>query len=447
MAKDPIGEIIKNLFTLQGVGNALAGDARELLESLLSDVIAQLARIDPTSPRAPARRRALIEKLMGEVEDLAADSYGQLFRDMRQKVAELGVQQATWAAELLETTIESAAVHISRGRLGVNFMKSILDHDPIQGELMRDWFAGAEATTVRRVRQQIQLGMAQNETIDQLLRRIRGRAVPGTGAFVGGVMQASTRDAETIARTAVNSIANTAHLETYKQYADVLKAVEFTAVLDSRTSPVCRALDGQHWPVDSPDIRRPPLHPACRSILTPVLDWEGLGLEPPPEGSRASADGQVPASVKYEDWLRLQTADVQNEILGAARAEVFRAGRVSLQQMVRTDGSQIRVAELVGAPARPKTFSEVRRVAESAWPKLDRIAGKFSVSREEIVDYAFRAGTRYRDLLRSDNINVYAPRPDGKAGHVRVTLSPDGKDVISAGMARASDLIRWLSTG
>ncbi|HLO78675.1 MAG TPA: minor capsid protein [Magnetospirillum sp.] len=45
--------------------------------------------------------------------------------------------------------------------------------------------------------------------------------------------------------------------------------VMFSAVLDSRTSETCRSLHGRVWEVGSPAIRRPPLHPRCRSTLIP----------------------------------------------------------------------------------------------------------------------------------------------------------------------------------
>lgn len=46
--------------------------------------------------------------------------------------------------------------------------------------------------------------------------------------------------------------------------------VRFSAVLDGRTSEICRSLHGRVWPVGSAAIRRPPLHPYCRSTLVPL---------------------------------------------------------------------------------------------------------------------------------------------------------------------------------
>jgi len=43
--------------------------------------------------------------------------------------------------------------------------------------------------------------------------------------------------------------------------------VEYLAVMDNRTTDICRSLDGKTWPVGSPDVKVPPLHWNCRSQL------------------------------------------------------------------------------------------------------------------------------------------------------------------------------------
>ena len=56
-----------------------------------------------------------------------------------------------------------------------------------------------------------------------------------------------------------------------------LKGFRFSAILDERTTAVCRACDGTKVPTDSPWIqtRTPPLHFNCRSVLLPIFrDFE-----------------------------------------------------------------------------------------------------------------------------------------------------------------------------
>ena len=68
--------------------------------------------------------------------------------------------------------------------------------------------------------------------------------------------------------------------------ADFVLALEYSAILDDRTTEICRALDGSVWADDSPnwDDYRPPNHYNCRSVLVPVttLDgWDGVESDDP----------------------------------------------------------------------------------------------------------------------------------------------------------------------
>lgn len=51
-----------------------------------------------------------------------------------------------------------------------------------------------------------------------------------------------------------------------------IRGMVYSAVLDDRTTPVCRYLDGKIFPLDEPDLARlaPPNHHNCRSLLVPV---------------------------------------------------------------------------------------------------------------------------------------------------------------------------------
>lgn len=206
-------------------------------------------------------------------------------------------------------------------------------------ELLDKFDTNARARLTASIRQ----GMTEGETLDQLVRRIRGSAVkparwgkgqdgkkvykPGT--YEGGVIDTTTRGAEAYVRTTISHIANTTRNETYKANEDLVKAVQWVATLDLRTCIDCAALDGKTWALNDPHPT-PPIHPGDRCVLTPVLkSWKELGIDMAeiPESTRASMDGQVPESLKYGEWLKRQPAAKQDEVLGKGRADLFRAGK------------------------------------------------------------------------------------------------------------------------
>lgn len=95
-----------------------------------------------------------------------------------------------------------------------------------------------------------------------------------TGATIGAAltllskMGNSLRDrAALLASSAVWDMAQRGILASLA--ANGVDRVMFSAVLDNRTSEQCRSLHGKVWPIGSPAIRRPPLHPRCRSTLIP----------------------------------------------------------------------------------------------------------------------------------------------------------------------------------
>ncbi|HEX7048645.1 MAG TPA: minor capsid protein [Longimicrobiales bacterium] len=409
MPTDPTAAVVRNLILLQRVGNGLARDARALLLALFDDIAAQLARIDPTAPASEASRRARVEKLLGVVRGSAEEVFAAMHKQVRSRLAELGKQQGEWAREQLVRAIGAVAVDVRPGSIGINLIKSILDTDPIHGRLLAEWFRDEKEATLRRVAQQIRLGMAQNETIGEMVRRIRGRAV-GRGEnmrFEGGVLNRSTRETEAIVRTAVNHVANEAHIRTYRENEDVLAGYVYTATLDSRTTPICQALDGQFFRLDDPEAKRPPQHVNCRSTIVPRVDWDALGIEPPDPGTRASAGGPVPATMNYEEWLRRQSPEVQDDILGPARAELFRAGKVTLRDLVREDGTVVRVEDLVGRADADPTPEGAREARRAIFGELVDENG--AVAREDLERVIRQGRTRASErLLGHDGLDALA---------------------------------------
>ena len=57
-------------------------------------------------------------------------------------------------------------------------------------------------------------------------------------------------------------------------------------------------------------------------------------------------DGQVPASLTYEQWLRGKPAAFQDEVLGRSKGALFRNGGLTLDRFVHRDGSELTLAEL-----------------------------------------------------------------------------------------------------
>ncbi len=335
MPHSPIEQTLRNLITLRRVGNGMTREVRAEIKNLVDEVAAHIARIDPTAPRRERYRLQRLERLLAAIEAEAGGRYAEIQSRLRSALAEFGASQATTAQHNLAALLEGAAGLQPLRGLGVNHFKRVLDVDPFDGETLGGWVERAEFRFVAETRRQIRLGFAEQEPFGELGRRIRRNVQP-----------MARRHAEGIARTGLTFMSNSAALSFYEENADVLEGVQFVAVLDGNTTPICIRWDGTVWPVNSGEIQRPPLHWNCRSTLVPVVDWASVGLEPPPESTRASEGGQIPSSTTAEQWFRAQSVTRQNEMIGRTRADLYRAGQISFRDMIGRDNRVLTLAEI-----------------------------------------------------------------------------------------------------
>lgn len=91
----------------------------------------------------------------------------------------------------------------------------------------------------------------------------------------------------------------------------------------------------------------------CRSTTVPVIDYEGLGFDPPRPGKRAAKGGMVDADTNYGQWLLDQGIERQQEVLGS-KAPYFR-------MLARKHGARDAMAKLVREDGRELTLEQLRR--------------------------------------------------------------------------------------
>ena len=235
-------------------------------------------------------------------------------------------------------------------------LRGIVFARPFENRILRDWLGTYQLNDRRRMMDEIRQGLVFSETPTQISRRIFGtRALGGTD----GTRQITRRGAFSLAQTAMSAISNATRQEFYKANKRIMRREQYVATLDSRTTPICRPLDGEVFPVGEGPI--PPLHINCRSIRVPVVDGRKLGRRPAvaaterqlrglrgPQRRRAvdRLVGSVPAETTYQQWLGGQTVGFQNEVLGPTRGVLFRSGELDLAAFVDNSGRQHTLREL-----------------------------------------------------------------------------------------------------
>lgn len=235
-------------------------------------------------------------------------------------------------------------------------LRAIVFARPFENEVLKQWLATFRANDRRRMMDEIRQGLLFFESPTQIARRIFGTRAAG-GA--DGTREITRRGAQTLAQTATSAVSNAARQEVYKKNKRVIPRELYVATLDSRTTPICRSLDGETFQTGEGPI--PPVHFNCRSIRVPVVNGRKLSTRPAIatterqlRGLRGAARaravdkavGRVPAETTYQQWLGRQSAAFQDEVLGPTRAKLFRKGEVDLGGFVDQSGKQFTLRQL-----------------------------------------------------------------------------------------------------
>jgi len=222
---------------------------------------------------------------------------------------------------------------------------------PFQGRLLSEWARGVEFNRMARVRDTLRIGFVEGKTVDQMVRSLRGTRAAG---YADGILSIETRNAEAVVRTAIQHFAAYTREKFYDANSDMIEGKVWVSTLDTRTTEQCQIRDGlQYTPDNKPVGHKIPwlagpgqLHWCCRSCSIPIIkDFEKLGLRQR-EGTRASQGGPVPRGTTYLEWLKAQSAERQDEVLGPVRGEMFRSGKAEMGRFWNDKGIFLTLDEL-----------------------------------------------------------------------------------------------------
>lgn len=336
---------IRHALALNAYGRGLSDKIVRLLNSADADLVEKLAarlvaikdRGFDTGPATTKRLKALLD----EIRAINAALYTDVEAALTDELVEFSAAEAGFQKAAIDPAI---GVELGTGLPSATRLKAIVTETPIQGRLLSTWVRDMDAGRVGRIEQAIRLGMVEGETTDQIVGRIRGTKA---ARYADGVLDISRRSAQAMVRTAVSHVSNVAAQETWKANAHVMKGWQFLATLDGRTTITCAGLSGSIHPIGEGPI--PPRHIRCRSVSVPVTkSFKELGAvgKELPEGTRASMDGQVAADTTFSDFLKKKGDAFQNDVLGPTRAQLWRDGKLKLEDFIKSDGTVLTLAQL-----------------------------------------------------------------------------------------------------
>lgn len=289
--------------------------------------------------------KARVKALLKQCDEIIVQGYnsiqGQLdLQDIGQYAAETTVQSFT--AIGLEASLPTVAV-----------MKALVNGSVIEGAPSAAYWARQSADLQFKFASQVRQGIAQGETIMDIVRRVAGSPKLG----IPGIMDVSRRNAFALVHTSVMQVANDARLATFRANDDIVKGVRQLSTLDGHTSKVCIAYSGGCWDLDGNPIMGTtlpfnggtPRHFSCRSVLVPITKSYrelGISMDELPPGTRASDLGQIPSDISFSDFLKMHDKNYADDLLGKGRAELWRKGTITLSDLLNFKGNPLTLKQL-----------------------------------------------------------------------------------------------------
>lgn len=386
--------IFRNAIDLNRYSNSVARKIINQYNLIIVDSVNQLQGIDEArAPVKAARLRAIIAQLKDSLATWAGDSTEITALEL-QGLAEL---QSEFVQDQLRKALPAGSRNLVRTvEISPQFAQSVVSTDPTQinlvalsddlfaavegpgaaagaprtfsltatqgstitlpnGQVVQKAFRGLAESQAERFGQLVRQGLLTGEPTADIARRLRGtldfgeeaKTVKQLALAGGELTRAANAQVVTLVRTSVNQVANAAANSVYEANLDVTKKYKYVATLDSRTSPICRALDGKEFEYGKGP--QPPQHFGCRSTIVPIVDDEIL--PPSKVAKRASAYGPVSAELNYGQWLLKQGNSEQQKVLGS-KAPYFRkiarkyGAKNAMAKMIRDDGSELSLDQL-----------------------------------------------------------------------------------------------------
>ncbi len=324
-------------------------EAKALLNTLQDSTdIDELKRVlkntsvdDPTRAEilqqleSPAYRARIerLQNLQGEIDRTMQGIYGQ----EKKITTNHYVDQATNAYYREIYNIQRQA--------GFQFSFSAVDPVQLNNILASTWSGANYSTRIwgnttglaKELKEQMILGLLTGKKESEMASELANKYA--TGSF----------QARRLVRTESNFVNGQMQLSAYDE-CDA-EQYDFVAVLDLRTSEICRELDGQVFYTKDAVVGKNmnPMHPFCRSTTTIHLDAEVLGdLKRRARNPVTGKNELIPASTNYQKWYAENVANNPKAL--------------TAEKMVKNRSSDLKQYEryknTVGSSAAGKTFDK-----------------------------------------------------------------------------------------
>lgn len=229
------------------------------------------------------------------------------------------------------------------------FLDTLAKDTLIEGLPSSVWWSKQEEDVKRRFRDVVRSGLSVGDTPTHMARQLRD------------TLSVSKANAQSLVQTSTNAVSNRVRVEVFEKNSDVIGELKWLTTLDNRVCNKCIAIADKRWknnaehtPIGhSTPFRRPPIHFNDRCVIVPIaksFKELGIDLPEPKQGTRPSVvDSKAvsqPGGTTFRTFLDRQSKSFQDETLGPGRADLWRAGKISLTDLTDGRGRELTIKEL-----------------------------------------------------------------------------------------------------
>lgn len=328
-----------------------------------------------------------LSALLRESNAVISSHYTGMQAEMTRNLTGMVRIEADYTAKVLTQGLK---IELGAKLPPATYLEKLVGDTLIKGASSADWWKRQALDTQFRFASQVRLGAAQGETTSQIVSRVLGKSAkaadlapntpaappmpagtPGAPAAKGpapapdpvapgeqGILKTSVANARALVHSSVQAVANAARLASFKQNADLIECLVWLATLDSHTCLLCAVRDQMEYTLDDQEpighthewAGGPgAIHFSDRCVLsTRTKSFKDLGIEldEPGESTRPSDGGAVSSKMNFKDFLASKDKAWRAEYLGPGRAEMYEAGKITLNDLMNLKGRKLTLEEL-----------------------------------------------------------------------------------------------------
>jgi SPP1 gp7 family putative phage head morphogenesis protein len=372
--------IVTHHVNLLRVAAELRGPVFDQLIALERGIVSEIQALPED---AGAVKVARLRALLAQTKTIIDEAYATIAANQGKQLGQLAGIEESKTAKAYNAAIGVDVISVG---LTKEQLQRLAGDTLIKGRFQSQWWDQQAYDLKKQFEAAMRMGIYQGEGVAALVRR------------VSPILNLKKSQAEAIVRTSVMATANQTKLDSFENNLDVISAVQWVSTLDSRTTEICVALDGKQWslpeyePIDhTVPFPGPIAHWNCRSTQIAVTkSWKELSgpkaVNPPDlppadietifrqnleaKGFDAAAIDAIVAKKKFQlngepaprqsmdQFLKRQTAQFQNDLLGVQKAQLWREGKITLTDLIDQTHRPLSIDELRALVAKNETLPE-----------------------------------------------------------------------------------------